>query len=597
MKQKLYPPLLILLITSLPTFAYAEKICEFNDPITGTTPGCRETGVGGGGPTIAYATYKDNQLLTYVTKTTESNGACRLSGSSTNYYASGDCHNYRIYSNTPATNVNLSGTVTYDRVPYNSGQTGLNYNGIIRAPVRGANVEITYGTSVLRVVTNTQGAYSATVPSGTSVRVRVLAQMTQNNTNISVRDNTDGNALYSVITSPTSYTATNNTLNIHIPSGYNAGTGSYTAARSAAPFAIFDSIYEAVSDIRTATSATIPTLNVYWSPNNNSATGSLAEGDITTSHYNTGSSAIYILGDEGIDTDEYDSSVVVHEFVHFMEHKFFRSDSLGGQHGLNERLDKRIAFSEALGNAMQGIILGVPRYSDTMGSGQQNGFHFSLTQDIARGWFNETATQEIIYQTFDNINDPFDTVSFTFAEIFNALSSTQFRSASALTSIYSYLEILRQRNPTMTSAINTLAQRYQVFGTGWFGDNETNNGGLATNLPVYRTLNVGGTTTVCSHNQNGIGNKLGNYGFVRLNLSTTGTRTITVTRVSGPTSTNPTIQIFRNGVQIGSAISNTVNRETLTQSLNGVQHIIVVSEQSNTSAGPGLEACFNVNVI
>ncbi|MCR6653475.1 MAG: hypothetical protein NVV73_19130 [Cellvibrionaceae bacterium] len=78
--------------------APGSKVCEFNDPSTGTTPGCTQNGIGGGGGTIAYQVSKNGQPLLVVSKTTGQNNWCTLAGENTNYRASGDCNNYRVYA-------------------------------------------------------------------------------------------------------------------------------------------------------------------------------------------------------------------------------------------------------------------------------------------------------------------------------------------------------------------------------------------------------------------------------------------------------------------------------------------------------------------
>lgn len=73
------------------------KVCEFNDPVTGTTAGCSQRGIGGGGPTIAYEITRNGQALVVVTKTQQNNG-CTLAGENSNYRSSGNCNNFRIYA-------------------------------------------------------------------------------------------------------------------------------------------------------------------------------------------------------------------------------------------------------------------------------------------------------------------------------------------------------------------------------------------------------------------------------------------------------------------------------------------------------------------
>lgn len=72
------------------------KVCEFNDPKIGTTPGCTENSTGGGGGTTAYRVSKNGQQLLIVTKTRNQNNSCILAGENTNYRASGDCNNYWV---------------------------------------------------------------------------------------------------------------------------------------------------------------------------------------------------------------------------------------------------------------------------------------------------------------------------------------------------------------------------------------------------------------------------------------------------------------------------------------------------------------------
>lgn len=72
------------------------KVCEFNDPRTGTTPGCTQRGIAGSGNTVAYEIAKDGKALLVVSKTNQSNW-CTLSGENANYRSEGDCNNFRIY--------------------------------------------------------------------------------------------------------------------------------------------------------------------------------------------------------------------------------------------------------------------------------------------------------------------------------------------------------------------------------------------------------------------------------------------------------------------------------------------------------------------
>src|SRR5690606_4768445 len=96
----------------------------------------------------------------------------------------------------------------------------------------------------------------------------------------------------------------------------------------------------------------------YWSTSNRPANGDKAIGEISTSHWQPGTDrpGLYILGDADNDTDEYDTAVVVHEWGHYFESTLSRSDSIGGPHGGGDLLDMRVAFGEAWGNALAGMV-------------------------------------------------------------------------------------------------------------------------------------------------------------------------------------------------------------------------------------------------
>jgi len=89
-----------------------------------------------------------------------------------------------------------------------------------------------------------------------------------------------------------------------------------------------------------------PALELRWSVENKTQLGNRALGQIGTSAYfpEEDGGVIYLLGEEGRDTDEYDQHVILHEWGHYFEHQLSRSDSIGGLHSLNDRLDARVRY-------------------------------------------------------------------------------------------------------------------------------------------------------------------------------------------------------------------------------------------------------------
>src|SRR5690606_26346255 len=157
---------------------------------------------------------------------------------------------------------------------------------------------------------------------------------------------------------------------LHAPSGW--GGSSYTGPRAAAPFAILDVIYDAVQLVLAAApEVEFPPLAIHWSPANVPSFGSDGAPDIDSgqigSSFFVPSLGIYLLGAENQDTDEYDRHVIAHEWGHYFEHSFSRSDSIGGPHTRGDHLDMRVAFGEGFGNALAAMITGDSIYRDVVG--------------------------------------------------------------------------------------------------------------------------------------------------------------------------------------------------------------------------------------
>ena len=58
-----------------------------------------------------------------------------------------------------------------------------------------------------------------------------------------------------------------------------------------------------------------------------------------------------VLGEEDVDTDEYDRDILAHEWAHYFEDRVARTDSIAGGHSPADLLDLRVAFSEGWGNS------------------------------------------------------------------------------------------------------------------------------------------------------------------------------------------------------------------------------------------------------
>lgn len=319
----------------------------------------------------------------------------------------------------------VSGRVTFDHVPardsVTEGGVRLDYAGISEKPVRRAVVQAidaTSGAIVTTGSTNDDGAYALALPAGASVKVRVLARTTATanvpdgigddtcrgaSWDVRVVDNTSRSALYAVDSSETFANATT-TANVR---ARVAHSGTAYTDRSGAPFAILDTIlreFELVCGGKADVS--LPALVVNWSVRNTNTGGSVASGGIGTSYYAGGQTTknLYILGKEGVDTDEFDDHVIAHECGHYIEDSLYRSDSLGGSHTSEDSLDPRVAFGEGWGNALSGMATNDPIYVDTSGANQADGFDFGV--DVApagddRGIYSEASVQYLLWRAYE----------------------------------------------------------------------------------------------------------------------------------------------------------------------------------------------------
>jgi hypothetical protein len=492
--------------------------------------------------------------------------------------------------------VTVTGTVTFDSVPFGTTGGALNYAGTTQKPVRGAIVEALNSATqavVASGVTSSTGTYSLFVPQGSSVIVRVKAQMQKTGAaptwDFAVRDNTQSGGLYAMVAPAVTATAASTTQNLNAPSGWSGAnaTGSYATARVAGPFAVLDTVYNAYNKVLTAKAdATFPALNVFWSINNKPVPGDRTLGEISTSFFTSdsaGNRSIYLLGQADVDSDEYDSPVVAHEWGHYFQDAFSRDDSVGGPHSGGQFLDMRVAFSEGWGNAWSGMALNQSFYADSSDARQQNGFRLNLASPVASaqtpGWFKEDAVQYILYSLHQSPG-----VGFT--PIFNAMSTTQ-KNGTAVTSIHSFASSVT--DATAKSALNTLfaaqgiGQNLDQFGTG-----ETNNGGAAANLPIYKAFTVGTPlTNQCLSTTRGTPNKLGNYLFYKFTVPSTKLYTVTITG-----GVDPDFALYQNGF-LGGGFGTVVGSETASGTLTAGTAVLVFGD---AELAANTAPCFTVSV-
>ena len=350
---------------------------------------------------------------------------------------------------TVATLVSVSGRISFDFVPLIRGPViRLDYGATEARPVRGVSVQLMEGDRVVdTAVAGDDGAYMLNAAANSEVFVRVRAEIAAGDRswNVRVLDNTRDDALYAMDSKPLRTGSDDVVANLHAASGWTGR--SYGDKRTAAPFAILDVVHDAMELVRSVDpNVNFARLVLLWSPDNHNR--GRGAHFIAPGQRPDGASAIFLLGDQDHDTDEYDRTLIAHEWGHFFEATLSRSDSLGGGHGPGDQLDMRVAFSEGLANAFSAMITGQDSFAASFGPHQGSGWMWDI-ENTARvrsrpGWFSEASVHEILYDLFDPVND--DEIELGFGPIYVVLVE-ELPKTPALTGIFPFVHALKSRWP------------------------------------------------------------------------------------------------------------------------------------------------------
>ncbi len=487
---------------------------------------------------------------------------------------------------TAPTSLTVSGKIAYVRPTTTA--SGLDYTNTETRNARGVTVEILNGAAGSTVLGTTKadasGNYTVEVsPVPASFRVRAKAELVKTGTpsfDFRVLDNTASDALYVLDSTTQTPAGATITVNLTAPLGRTGTNGTtITGTRASAPFAIIDMLYNAKELLIGAQpTVALSAMNVHWSTANTATTTAACSGnpnpvtgDIGTTFF-LGAQipaagtcpatppGIYVLGDATDDTDEFDLSVIAHEFGHYYEDALSRSDSMGGSHALGDKSDIRLAFSEGWGNVFSGMVLNNSTYSDTFVSAPPNNvYSFDMETDSPpstsfEGAFNEGSVAQLIWDVFDGAND--DALALGFSPIHSVMTSN-IRNTTSMGSIYVMFAGLAANNPASSAALTALMTGEQISGSGEWGAGETNTAAAAASadvLPMFYEpswAQLGsGVGVVSSNNFPDAAptysyNRLGARRYVRINFPASGTYTISAT---GPPNSDIDFVLYRRGV-------------------------------------------------
>lgn len=368
-----------------------------------------------------------------------------------------NCLDVRTYSG----GATISGMATYEYRPVaiTSSSQGVIYGlsgNPVSAAIPFAEIEVldTSGTAVQCSTTDANGNFSFQVASNVgTVRVRILSRAFHSKLKLSVLEETNMNLPYAV----------ESVVNVN---GSVSGVSIVASARqSVSPkveggaFHILASIYKANQYIRSQiadSSWTAEKVTVFWKAGFNPYSYFGYPNNLL-SFYKPGERKLFILGGKDgnvnqADTDHFDTSVILHEYGHFLEDVYGKTDSPGGYHNGDAVIDPRLAWSEGFANFFQAAALGTNYYLDTAGfcndtsesgSCSQN-VYFRLNEDGTTTLFDRsTSTGEGNFRELSITRTLFKTISASsgshpygagipFKEIWNVFtdSVTGFHSAS-----------------------------------------------------------------------------------------------------------------------------------------------------------------------
>ena len=322
--------------------------------------------------------------------------------------------------------------------------SGLDPARTVMVPVRNARVEVLDRvTQQIVSVTETDedGEFVAAVPDRPGLTIRALSRLRSGETR--VVDNFSGQS-YAI------------TRDIDDPRD-SSDIEIVDTSRVSGAFNILDAVQQGNALVAQADAQLVPPpLTIYWSERNNEAVlARLTGGQIRTTFFNLSTNTAYVLGDRNSDSDEFDDSVILHEYAHMLAARFSRDDSPGGLHVLGDLLDPRVAWSEGWANFFAAAVRGTSVFVDSKGLGV--GLRYDLEENVPvgdrQGYWSESSVHGLLWDLFDANEDNGDTVEVPFASIWKAF--TELRN-DRFVYLPFFLEHFMEQNPGLVDALRLM---------------------------------------------------------------------------------------------------------------------------------------------
>ncbi|MFK8136919.1 MAG: carboxypeptidase-like regulatory domain-containing protein [Bdellovibrionales bacterium] len=275
----------------------------------------------------------------------------------------------------PTDPVSISGVAEFQRREISSlglckGLCGVDSSNF-PIPLAEVVVKDSSGNIVQCGLTDASGNFSINVErSSTSHTIEVYSRADNSTYKASVLKNHDTMEAYSI---SSSFTPSSTVSGISM-------VGDYTNTLEGGAFNILYNIYRANLKLSSSTAScgfsgcsdydASAKVQAFWAPGCSPAKYFSGVGDV--SFYIGGTNRLYILGGSNgnvsnSDTDHFDDSIVLHEYGHFIEDNYTKSESPGGAHDGDSVIDPRLAFSESFATFFGMLVQEDQRYIDTYG--------------------------------------------------------------------------------------------------------------------------------------------------------------------------------------------------------------------------------------
>lgn|GEM_PF-1253719 len=326
--------------------------------------------------------------------------------------------------------------------------TGWDSSQRVMTPVRRARVEVV-DRATQRVIsvseTDNHGYFRALAPKGSDLTVRVLSRL--RGLHLRVADNTSGARLYGI----------SQEIDMREPP---QRLWLIAGSQASGAFNILEAVQRgndllALADRR----ITPPPVTMYWSVRNTNRSGAVQDGFVGTTFFSLSGATAFILGDPNADPDEFDDSVILHEYAHMLAVRFSKDDSPGASHGVGDVLDPRVAWSEGFANFFSSAARNDPIYRDAKGFNGGKTLRYDLEENVPPGdrpgYWSEASVHSLLWDLFDDAADAGDEVRFSFSSLWEAFADLR---NDYFVYLPYFLERFLARNPESTDVVRSMVQ-------------------------------------------------------------------------------------------------------------------------------------------